>query len=443
MTIRRDERNLSWDAGRTVVFLVGALWLALTGGSALASGDGDPVRESFLYAVAIDSGEPARPDLLTVVGAAPDRPEEYGRILNVESLPEVGDNVHHYGYSLDQERLLIPGLFSDRFHVFDVATDPRDPELTHVNQRFRQDSGYVAPHTVSPLEDGTALVSALGADTPSSGPGGLVLIDDETGEFVRHFGPGPNREPAELGPQYMYDIALDASGERLVTTTWGFPDDVLVSPYAPNGDTVAVWDVADEQVVQLVDLGEGSGATEADWFHEPGTPYGYTIGTGGGAWLWEDEDGNARLDFHQVLSEMALPCDMTLSRDDRFLYIAEWGADAVKQYDVRDPYRPQLVGEATVPHPCMMRLSRDGERLYVTNSVVGTLDDDPEFGARNEAYGIYLLEVDAEEGGLTHVSEDGSAWVDFTDVPKAEGSGPAGPHMILFDPGVPIEAGHH
>lgn len=421
-----------------------AVALFLVNAPAPAGESGDkPARESFLYVVAIDSGEQAQPDVLTVVGADPERPDEYGRIQQVVSLPEAGDNVHHFGYSLDQERLLIPGLFSDRFHVFDVATNPREPRLLEVNEDFRRDSGYLAPHTVSPMEDGTALVSALGADTPSTGPGGLVVVDDETGAVVRHFGPGPDRSPPELGPQYMYDIALAPDGQSMVTTTWGFPGDVLRNPYAPSGDTVAVWDVEAEKVIQIVDLGAGSGATEADWFHAADAPYGYTIGTSGDVWLWEDEDGNGRLDFHPVLGDLGLPCDMTLSGDDRFLYISTWAGDAVLQYDVRDPYQPELVGEAAVPHPCMMRLSRDGERLYVTNSVLSTLDDDPELGPRNDAYGIYLLEVDAGEGGLAHATGDGNAWVDFTDIPKANGSGPAGPHMILFDPGVPIEAGHH
>ncbi|MCH4564940.1 selenium-binding family protein [Halomonas sp. EGI 63088] len=421
--------------------------LVLASGFPLASEGteehGDTPREAFLYVVAIDAGDENNPDMLAIVGADPDRADEYGEIVRMESLTHVGDNVHHWGYSLDQERLLIPGLFSDRIYVFDISEDPLAPQLVREEEGLRPDSGYVAPHTVSPLPGGVALVSMLGADTPSTGPGGLVLIDGETGAFVRHFGPGPERAADETGPEFMYDIAYNAGLNRLVTTTWGFPGDVLENPYGPSGDTVSVWDLEKEEVIQVVHLGEQSGATEADWFHASDARYGYTIGTSGNAWLWEDEDGNGLLDFHRVLSDLALPCDMTLSPDDRYLYIANWFGDQVQQYEISDPYQPELVGEASVPHPCMMRLSPDGERLYVTNSVLSTLDDDPEFGPRNDAYGIYLLEVDAEQGGLSHVTEDGSAWADFSSVQKENGVGPAGPHMILFDPGVPIEAGHH
>ncbi len=115
----------------------------------------------------------------------------------------------------------------------------------------------------------------------------------------------------------------------------------------------------------------------------------------------------------------------------------------MQQYDIRDPYRPALVAEAAVPHPCMMRLSPDGERLYVTNAVLSTLDADPEFGPRNDAYGIYLLDVDTAQGGLSHVTGDGRAWADFSRVQTPDGTRPMGPHMVLFDPGVAIEAGHH
>ncbi|MDI5921325.1 selenium-binding protein SBP56-related protein [Halomonas sp. LR5S13] len=427
--------------------LAASIALVLASGPTLAAdaaeaGDDAP-RERFLYVVATNGDDEARPDMLAIVGADPEKPDRYGEILATRMLPEAGDNVHHWGYSLDQQRLLIPGLFSDRFYVFDIAEDPLKPERIHQEDGLREESGYIAPHTVSPLTGGVALVSMLGADTSSTGPGGLVLIDDETAEFVRHFGPGPDRAPNQGGPEYMYDIALKEGLNRMVTTTWGYPGDVLQPPYSPNGDTVSVWDVEKEEVIQVVNLGEDTGATEADWFHAPDSRYGYTVGTSGGAWLWEDEDGNGRLDFHRVLSDLALPCDMTLSPDDRYLYIANWFGDNVQQYDIREPYQPELVGEAEVPHPCMMRLSPDGERLYVTNAVLSTLDADPEFGPRNDAYGIYLLEVDTAGGGLSHVTGDGSAWADFSRVQTQDATRPMGPHMMLFDPGIAIEAGHH
>jgi methanethiol oxidase len=38
---------------------------------------------------------------------------------------------------------------------------------------------------------------------------------------------------------------------------------------------------------------------------------------------------------------------------------------------------------------------------------------------------------------------DGRPWVSFTNVRKKTTTGPAGPHMILFDPGTPLANGEH
>ncbi len=59
-----------------------------------------------------------------MVGADPRR-ADFGKIVNRVDMPNVGDELHHYGYSHDQKRLLVPGIFSSRIHVFDVKGDGR------------------------------------------------------------------------------------------------------------------------------------------------------------------------------------------------------------------------------------------------------------------------------------------------------------------------------
>jgi selenium-binding protein 1 len=71
--------------------------------------------------------------------------------------------------------------------------------------------------------------------------------------------------------------------------------------------------------------------------------------------------------------------------DDRFLYVACWGTGEMRQYDVTDPRKPKLAGSVHVggitrrtPHPSgnvyaggpqMVEISRDGKRVYWTNSL--------------------------------------------------------------------------
>jgi hypothetical protein len=92
----------------------------------------------------------------------------------------------------------------------------------------------------------------------------------------------------------------------------------------------------------------------------------------------------------------------------------------------------------------MLRLSSDNQRLFVTNSLLSTWDDDTRFGpARNNDYGLWRFDVDGTTGKLTSVTPDGSAWVSFEHVEKKTTTGPAGPHMMLFDPSVRLEPGEH
>jgi selenium-binding protein 1 len=85
--------------------------------------------------------------------------------------------------------------------------------------------------------------------------------------------------------------------------------------------------------------------------------------------------------------------DIDLSVDDRWLYVSCWGTGELKQYDVADILNPVETGSVRLggitgrqPHPAapdrplaggpqMVEVSRDGRRVYVTNSLYGVWDD--------------------------------------------------------------------
>src|SRR5262249_22088680 len=88
-----------------------------------------------------------------------------------------------------------------------------------------------------------------------------------------------------------------------------------------------------------------------------------------------------------------LVTDIDLSMDDRFLYVACWGTGDMIQYDVSDPFKPKLAGKVRIggivsraSHPGarngalnggpqMGEISRDGKRIYFTNSLYGAIDE--------------------------------------------------------------------
>jgi selenium-binding protein 1 len=139
---------------------------------------------------------------------------------------------------------------------------------------------------------------------------------------------------------------------------------------------------------------------------------------GNSVWYWEDADDDGILEFERVLQlgDGATPADMRVSYDNRYLYVSLWGAGKVQQYDITDPKHPRLMSEVDVPQPNMMKLSPDSRRLYVTNSILSSLDGDVVFGAWLIHVGSEKMEVDQEFRP------------NFQDLP----TGPAGPHDMLL-----------
>jgi hypothetical protein len=409
--------------------------------------DSRGLQERFLYAATI-AQSPTDPDFVAVIGADPRR-RDFGKIVNRVDMPNVGDVLHHFGYSADEERLIVPGLFSNRIHIFDIKGRGKRMALSAVNDRLAADSGYVVPHGSMTMPDGSTIVPMIGAATPTTRPGGIVEIDDRTGAFEAYFGPGPVRAPGELGPEYMYDFAALHEGDRAISTTFG-PPALCAGGVDPTclGDEVSVWDLRREQVIQTADLGAHSGALEVRFIREHGVRRAL-INTPGthAVWLADDDHGDGAFDFQQVLGPedgLAIPVDILLSYDHRYMYLTNWFGNTVQQFDIGDPFNPVLKATVSVPHPNMLRLSRDNRRLYVSNSLLPTWDDDPDFGGpRNNDYGIWRFDVDTHSGGLRSFTADGRAWVSFTDVQKKTTTGPAGPHMMLFDPSIPLEPGEH
>jgi selenium-binding protein 1 len=85
-----------------------------------------------------------------------------------------------------------------------------------------------------------------------------------------------------------------------------------------------------------------------------------------------------------------LVTDIALSVDDRTLYVSCWGTGELKRFDVTDPRHPRETGSVRLggivrraPHPAagtvnggpqMVEVSRDGRRVYLTNSLYASWD---------------------------------------------------------------------
>lgn len=426
--------------------------VAATGGSTPAGAEHRHAvqgakHERYLY-IATIAQSATDPDFVAVVGADPSR-ADFGTIVGRVDMPNVGDELHHFGYSADQKRLVVPGLFSNRIHILGIKNKGRTLTVDAVNEQLAAKSGYVIPHTVIGTKGRKAIVTMIGAADADTRPGGIVEIDTKTGAFTSHFGPGPQRGPGDLGPAFMYDFDSLHDADLGISTTFG-PPALCGGGIDPGclGDEVAVWDTKRQQVTQVASLGANSGALEVRFIERHGVRRAFINTPGTSAvWLADDDDHDGVFDFQQVLGPedgLLIPADMILSYDHRYMYVTNWFGDTVQQFDISDPFEPVLNSTVSVPHPNMLRLSRDNKRLYVTNSLLTTWDDDTRFGpARNGDYGLWRFDVDEHTGKLTSFTADGSAWVGFENVRKRTTTGPAGPHMMLFDPSIRLEPGEH
>jgi methanethiol oxidase len=116
-----------------------------------------------------------------------------------------------------------------------------------------------------------------------------------------------------------------------------------------------------------------------------------------------------------------LVSDINLSVDDRFLYVSCWGTGELKQYDVSDPAHPKETGSVRlggvvggVAHPAapsqqlaggpqMVEVSRDGKRVYMTNSLYGAWDD--QFYPDGVGAWMAKLDTDPDAGGGLRIDE--------------------------------------
>jgi selenium-binding protein 1 len=195
------------------------------------------------------------------------------------------------------------------------------------------------------------------------------------------------------------------------------PQDLLGRRF---GHHLNFWSMSERRLTQRVDLGDAHQLVLED--------------LSGSVWLWY-RDGD-RWTVRKVITVPAEPadpdllppalqpfgavppliCDLDLSVDDRWLYVSCWGTGELKQYDISDLRNPVQTGSVRLggivgrqPHPAapevplgggpqMVEVSRDGRRVYVTNSLYGGWDDS--FYPQGVGAWMAKLDTDPDRGGL-------------------------------------------
>jgi selenium-binding protein 1 len=412
--------------------------------------------EELAYVAAFDPAGAQR-DAMTVVDCN-EESSSYGQVVGWTDLPTAGNELHHFGWNacssalcheghahhgLERRYLLVPGLRSSRTYVLDTKADPRQPEVVHTieAEELADKAGYSRPHTLH-CGPGAIFMSNLGGANGNDGPGGVALIDHESFEVIGAW-------EKDRGDQYFgYDVWWHLNADVGVTSEWATPsmiedglnpEDLLGKRF---GHHLNFWSLSEGKLTQRIDLGdEHQMVLELRPAHDPRQTWGFVgvvisvADLSASVWLWHRDNG--KFEAKKVITIPGEPADaaelppalqpfgavpplvsdIDLSVDDRWLYVACWGTGELKQYDVSDPHNPRETGSVHLggivrgaPHPAapdlrprggpqMIEISRDGRRVYATNSLYASWDEI----FYPEGVGAWMARIDAnaDTGGMS------------------------------------------
>jgi selenium-binding protein 1 len=194
----------------------------------------------------------------------------------------------------------------------------------------------------------------------------------------------------------------------------GLQGDLLLA--GGYGHHLHIWDLPRRRHKQAIDLGkEQQMVLELRPAHDPTKAYGFVgvvtslADLSASVWVWYQEgDQWAVKKIIEIPAEAADPdqlppilqpfkavpplvTDINLSLDDQSLYVSCWGTGELKRFDVSDPFKPRETGSVRLGGivrrqgvdgsgpldggPQMVEVSRDGRRVYLTNSLYASWDE--------------------------------------------------------------------
>jgi len=390
----------------------------------------DAPAEQLAYVAMIAAGGNGKRDAIGVVDVDPGS-RSYGRLVGQTDLPTGDNELHHFGWNacsshlcpyaphahVERRYLVVPGTGSSRIHILDTQPDPKRPELVKLieGREIAAKTGYSAPHTVHCGPDGVYVNALGGAD--GNGPGGIFMLDHDSFDVKGAW-------EHDRGPQHLaYDFWWHLGFDTMISSEWGTPNMVKdgVNPElllgGKYGNALHVWDLKTRRHVQALDLGaEQQMVLELRPAHNPRRAYGF-VGVvvslkdlSSSIWMWYRDETTGKTPQWKVKKVIEIPAvpanaddlppllkgfgavpplvtDLNLSLDDKYLYVSCWGTGELQQYDVSNPHEPRLVGSAKIggivnrtAHPSapgtplngapqMVEVSRDGRRVYLTNSL--------------------------------------------------------------------------
>jgi selenium-binding protein 1 len=363
-------------------------------------------------------------DKLVTLGANPDRPG-YGKVVHQTSLPGRHE-AHHGDFTDDRRHLWLGGLDSSEIFVFDVASAPGKPKLVKTIKDFvAKSGGVVGPHSFTALP-GRMLIASL---SNKDGGGKTALVEyNNDGEYVRTVW-----MPA--GAEYGYDARINVDLNRMITSSFTGKNNYMrplpelmgdAEAMKNFGNTVVIWDAHARKALQTLSV--PGAPLEIRFALQPRHYYAFTTAAlTSRLWgLFRKDDGSFEaVDLAPIgdPSKVPLPVDISISADDKFLFVNTFMDGSTRVFDISNPRKPVVVYEKKIGAQVnMVSQSWDGERVYFSTSLLANWD---KTGADNEqfvkAYSwngktlepLFAVDFTAEKLGRPHLMRFGQEgfWV--------------------------------
>lgn len=329
-------------------------------------------------------------DKLVTIDVNPNSPK-YGHVVNTLSVGGRNE-AHHSGFTDDRKYLWAGGLDTNKIFVFDVHSNPAKPKLHKVIENFVSDSGgVVGPHTTYALP-GRMMITGLSNNRDHGGRTAMVEYTNDGKYIATHWMPTDQNlnhavKAGKFADGYGYDVRALPRRNVMVTSSFTGWSNYMMDFGKMLGDkeamkrfgnTVVVWDLHTKKPKKVLDVPGAPLEVRCAWQSDHNWCLTTTALTSQIWKIYEDENGEwqakAVADIGDP-SKIPLPVDISISSDDKGLWVNTFMDGKTRYFDISDVDHPVQTYEKQIARQVnMVSSSWDGKREYFTSSLLANWD---------------------------------------------------------------------
>src|SRR5437879_3714880 len=294
---------------------------------------------------------------LVTVDVKPGSPT-YGKVISSDSV-EGRNEAHHGGFTDDRRQLWLAGLENSRVFIFDVHSDPAKPRHIKTIDNFAEATGgAIGPHGAYALP-GRMLIPCLSNAKDKGGRTALVEFSNDGNYIATHWLPtkedAHGAADAKIADGYGYDARVLPRKNALLTSSFTGWNNYMTEfskmtadPEAMKhfGQTMVMWDFHARQPKKVLQV--PGAPLEIRWAWGASHNYAFTA-TALTSKLWlvyMDDKGEWQAKDVAPISNVkggVLPVDISLSADDKTLFVCSFMDGKCRVFDVSDPHKPKQI----------------------------------------------------------------------------------------------------